>query len=185
MFTLLRLTAEERRWNDYYPTRKPDGSVRLGVLLRRYAQTVSLSSAQPTAVLTHFTSRRSRVWCVTWSGDVYGLRVKLRDSTGESYLVDSCHLPTLSGVSPHSPLSVLPILPPYPAAIVPGDAALQSPPRWQWLIEPNIVLPGLKQLLFEYSLENTSDPALAAGGAYRVTQVVHAWEFPGYQGGAM
>ena len=176
MHPLLRLTPEEKVWNDYYTK----GS-RLGVLDRAYPATVKLSGSNPTAVAIFQTARRSRVWSVTWAGDVFAARVVLTDSTGERYTVDPCHIPLLSGHSPLSTRTVSTSLPSYPLPPF-ATAALHTPPQWRFLLEPNIVLPGVKQLRFEYDLENRTDPALQLGTEYTIYQVVHVWEFPGFRG---
>lgn len=183
MLQRLQLTAEERKWNSYYTTRNPDGSYRLGVQPRHYTQTKFLSLASPQASTIHFASKRARVWCITWSGDVYGLRVQPQTSTGELFCDEPTHIPLLMGCSPHSTATVSAQVPPYPSLVAPGDIAVHQETRWWWILEPNLVLPGDKQLILNYSLENPTDPALAQGGQYKIVQVVHQWEFPGYQGG--
>jgi len=185
MFSLLRLTAEEKRWCGYYTTRNADGSIKPGVIQRRYTQDLTLSAATPTDTRTVLATRRARVSKITWSGDVYAARVKVRDSVGESYTVDPLHIPLLAGVSPHSTLTVSPQIPPYPDELVAGDIAVHQGPRWVWLIEPNIVLPGKIALFLDYSLENPNDPNLIDGRTYIIQQCVEQWEFPGFQGGAM
>lgn len=176
---LLRLTEEERKWNSYYGRAggKP------GVIQRVYPASVILSSSQPTASVVFRTSRRCRVYGITWSGDTNALRVAISSATGEQYTDGPCHIPLLSGHSPHSTLDVVPFLPPWPNGTN-TDYALRAPPAWDFEIEPNWTLPANKQLQFDYTLENPQDPALTGQDAisYEVEHVVCVWEFPGWKG---
>ena len=180
MTPLLGLTRQEREWNDYYTS-----GARRGVILRRYPATVTVSAQGSRQLVSHQVSRRSRIYSVTWTGDVFALRVNMYLSTGEQLTVGPLHIPLLSGHDPASTRSLHPVLrPPYPArtpAVVSGP---QSQAAWVYTIEPNIVLPGSAQVLFEYTPENP------AGGFppspynfFRIQQVVHSWEFPGFEGG--
>jgi hypothetical protein len=108
------------------------------------------------------------------------MRVYIARSDGEQLTTAPAHIPLLSGHSPHSTLSRLPAEGAYPAP--PVASALQTPPAWEYRIEPNLIVPAGTQLQFEYSLEDPADAVLAAGGSLRVQQVVHVWEFPGWGG---
>ena len=185
---LLNLTDDEKRWNDYYdnPT---DG--RRGVIVRRYPADIVLDGTRRLAVVNQSTPRRARVYCVTWSGDVQALKVSIKLSTGEQLTPGGpVHLPLLCGAVPWSTLSVNaflipPVWPTYDP-LAPAPAA-QLPPAFAWVIEPNVVLDGNAQLIFSYELENPNYPipVLSTGqpNAFNVQQVVHQWEFPGYEGG--
>lgn len=183
---LLNLTEDERKWNDYYDS--PDG--RRGVLVRRYPQTVLLDGTRRTATVNQSTPRRARVYAVTWSGDVQALRVAIKLSTGEQLTMGPCHLPLLCGASPLSTLSVNAniISPVWPAfSQAQPNLAAQLPHAFAWIIEPNTVLDGNAQMIFTYDLENPDYPIPLSGPGvtgFQVQQVVHQWEFPGYEGGA-
>lgn len=173
MFQKLRLTEYEKRWNDYYDT----GGKR-GVLLRRYPYQFNMDSSTRSVTVYHQSARRSRVHMVTWAGDVNAITVDISTSTGESYTVDPVHLPILAGSNVLSTACVSSNLPGYPS---PFNVRAQS--MFAWIVEPNIVLPGVKQLLFKFGLENpldTTDP----DAPYLIAMVVHQWEFPGFEGGA-
>lgn len=172
----LRLTPHEQTWNSLY-----DNGTKRGVLLRRYSNSVQLSTSQKLATAIFQTSRRSRVFMVTWTGDVAGAKVQIKASTGEDYIVSPAHIPLLSGHGVTSRRSVSTNIAAYPTGTT---YALQPPPAWNFQIEPNIVLPGSKQLFFEYSLENPDDSVPTPSSPYLITQVVHTWEFPGYEGSA-
>lgn len=182
MTPLLNLTQYERRWNDYYTS-----GAKRGVILRRYPATVTLSAQQQRQTVSHQVPRRSRVYSITWTGDVFALKVSLVLSTGEKLTVDPVHIPLLSGHDTASTRSLHPVLKPaWPARTPVILTAPQSAAAWVWVIEPNVVLPGNAQLLCEYTLENTSSNAVfppAPYNFYRVQQCIHQWEFPGFEGG--
>jgi len=180
---VLRLTPEELRWNDYYDM--PDG--RRGVLARALSKTITLDAAHPSASTFTVSSRRSRVYAITWSGDVTAARVNVQSGSGEQYLgVGSfCHIPLLCGGCPHSTLdqgAPFPAL--YPSKAASATAVSHAARPFLLELEPNIVLPGAKQLQFSYTLENATDPSI--GGqtptAYTIEMVVHVWEFPKWRG---
>lgn len=176
MEPMLRLTEEERQWNDYQDT-----PGKRGVIPVRYPGLVTLTPTQRTAIVALDHTRRSRVYKFTWSGDVAAMRVRIYDSRGQALTIDSCHIPSLSG---HTPLSTLSTIGGNYPDNVATPFALQMRPAWEFVIDPNLVLPGGVQLLAEYTLENPADPTLAKAINLRVQQVVHCWEFPGFDGGA-
>lgn len=181
MHPFLRLTAEEREYNDLYDM--PDG--RRGVLERRYQYNVRLTATQPNPGVSHRSSRRSRIFQLTFSGYIQGVAFQFKEATGELYIQDPVHLPLLNGASPRDPSSVHPTL--VPAAfpqIANAPFSVYASRVWPYIIDPNVVLPGSQelQLLFSPILQN--DPVLSGDG-YNVGVTVHAWEFPGFQGGAV
>lgn len=184
---LLNLTDDEKRFNDYYDN--ADG--RRGVLVRRYPRDVVLDGTRRLAVVNQSTPRRARVYCVTWSGDVQAMKVSIKLSTGEQLTMGPVHLPLLCGAVPWSTLSInATVMPPtWPVWDTQSPApAAQLPPAFAWVIEPNVVLDGNAQMIFSYELENANYPipVVQTGqpNAFNVQQVVHQWEFPGYEGGA-
>lgn len=180
---VLRLTEEELRWNDYYDM--PDG--RRGVLARALTKTITLDAAHQAASTFTVSSRRSRVYAITWAGDVTAVRVKVESGSGEQYLgvADFMHIPLLCGGSPHSTLNEgVPFPPFYPSAGKTANAVSHATRQTLLEIEPNIVLPGAKQLQFSYILENPNDPSIVGEDAvtYTIEMVVHLWEFPKWRG---
>lgn len=174
MRSMLRLTEEERKWNSYHDT--ADG--KRGVLQRADVADVVLTSANRRITTRQVTTRRSRVYQITWTGDVYAMRCDIYLSSGEHFTQQPTHIPLLSGHAPHSPASRLPGLAVYPTA----GTSTHAPPAWSLIIEPNLVLPGDVQLQIDYTLEDEDDAVLAEGGTYRVQHVLHRWEFPGFGG---
>lgn len=173
MFQKLRLTEYERKWNDYYDT-----AGKRGVLLRRYPYDFTIDSSTRTVTVYHQAARRSRVFMVTWAGDVNAVTVDISTSTGETYTVDPMHLPLLAGSNALSTACKSALLPSYAS---PFNVRAQS--MYALILEPNIVLPGVKQLLFKYGLEDPLDTTEPTN-PYRIAFVVHQWEFPGFEGGA-
>jgi hypothetical protein len=182
---VLRLTPEELRWNDYYDM--PDG--RRGVLARALTKTITLDAAHLAASTFTVSSRRSRVYAITFSGDVTAAKVNVQSGSGEQYVGvgDFAHIPLLCGGCPHSTLdqgTPFPAL--YPSAPTLGAVPIVPHAARPTLfeIEPNIVLPGAKQLQFNFALENPTDPSIFGENAvvYQIEFVVHLWEFPKWRG---
>lgn len=173
MHPLLRLTREERQYCDYYETQG-----KRGVLERRYPARIVLTSSTPSVTVRHITTRRARVFMVTWAGDTSMMRVEIQNSTGEHVTVGgSVHIPCLSGHSPVSTLSRRTDLA-LPAALYPWDT------RWTFVLEPNVVLEAGQQLTITYYLEDPQDPNIPEEG-WLLKHVVHTWEFPNWEGGIL
>lgn len=182
MHPLLRLTEDERRYNDLYddPT-----TGRRGVIERRYGYTVQLTASNPTPSFAHRSSRRARIFQLTFSGYLQGAKMRIRSAMGESYTQDPLHLPLFCGASCRDPNSVHPTLVPANFPQIANSQFMQNKgPRFAFVIDPNIVLPGSAELYFDFAPQLQNDPVLAGDG-YPVGVIVHAWEFPGYQGGAL
>lgn len=181
MHPVLRLTEEERRYNDYY-----DSGTRRGVLERRYPYTTTLTQTSPNNTIVHRTTRRSRVFMFTFSGDLQGVKFKLRTATGEQFIQDAIHLPALVGASPRDPRSrnfgLVPVN--FPNYNNQNASIWQGQGLYPFIIEPNIVLPGSRDLYLDFTPALRNDPVLGDTG-YSINVIVHVWEFPGFQGGAM
>lgn len=181
MHPWLRLTAEEKRFNDLYDM--PDG--RRGVIERRYQYNVRLTSTNPLPQAIHRSTRRSRVFQLTFSGYLQGAALQFKTATGELYTQEPVHLPLLCGASPRDPSSVHPTLVPAAFPQVANTPFSVSGARlWSYVIDPNIVLPGSQELQFLFSPMLANDPVLSGDG-YNIGLTVHVWEFPGFQGGAV
>lgn len=178
MWPVLRLTEYEKRFNAPHA----EGS-RRAVLPRRYGYEAELSSGNPAATTTHQATRRSRIYAITWSGDVPGAKVSIRRADGEQITVGPVHIPLLSGHTPHSTRTLLKDVGPYPT-IPPANYVLYAKPSWIYLIDPNITVSGGAQLIVEYTLENPVDPAIVGGATFVINHTLHVWEFPGFEGGA-
>lgn len=179
----IKLTKEEEKWCSY---RGENGLP--PVKVRKYPYSTTITSAKQTASVPHFTSRRARVFAISWSGDVYGLNVNISTSTGEKLTVNPCHIPLLSGHSPFTTYTRSSLVAGYPATILGAVAPTRVfAPSWMLELDPNLVLPGNVTLQFDYSLQDvslTGDLVLNAGGTYTVSWMVHQVEFPGFEGGA-
>lgn len=182
MHPFLRLTEEERRFNDYYDS--PDG--RRGVIERRYGYQVRLTTQEPTPGFTHRSSRRARIFQLTFSGRVDGARMKIRSATGEQFLQDAVHIPLLCGFTPRDPRSVHPQLVPavYPVIANTPFNVYPTVGFYPYIMDPNIVLSGSQELYFDFAPMLVNDATLGTDG-YNIGVIVHAWEFPGFQGGAL
>jgi len=181
MHPFLRLTEEERKYNELYDM--PDG--RRGVLERRYQYNVRLTAVEPLPLVLHRSSRRSRIFQLTFSGFSQGAALQIKSADGELYTQDPVHLPLLCGASMRDPTSVHPALVPvgFPAQI--NTPYATYPARlWPYIIDPNIILPGSRELQLQFSPQLQNDPILSTDG-YNIGITVHAWEFPGFQGGAV
>lgn len=180
-----KLTEEEQGWNSY---RGENGLP--PIKLRRYPYTFSVSSINQSVSIPHFTSRRARVFAITWTGDVSAFKVSIATSTGEKLTVNPCHIPLLCGHSIFSTYTRLAVAVAagYPAGVLGAVAPANSEqPGWVLTLDPNFVLPGNVALQFDYILEDrspTGDLVLNAAGTYTVNHMVHQWEFPGFQGGS-
>lgn len=182
MHPQLRLTEEEKRYNDYY-----DSPGKRGVIERTYSYSVQLLSTNPQPLVVHTTSRRSRVFQLTFSGYYQGAKVQVKTATGELFINDPLHIPLLVGGAPRDPNSrnpgLIPAQMPRPE-LGQGNAAKSRALTWPYLFEPNIVLPGSRELQIQFSPARPNDPILSQGG-YVVGVTVWVWEFPGFQGGAI
>lgn len=186
MNPLLNLTSEERRWNDYYTT-----GGRRGVTTRRFGGRVRLDAQSTTGQVVMQSPRRSRVYSITWAGDVHAMRVRLYLATGEQLTVQPMHIPLLSGQGTYSPETLNPVFyPPYPSSAPsppnPGAIAPELGPAWVFVIEPNVVLPGNMQLIAEYDLADQTSTATfppAPRDFYEVSTIFHCYQFPGFENG--
>ncbi len=176
---LLELTTHEKKWNAHYDT----GGKR-GVILRRYSGFTTLSTVVKQASIPFVTPRRCRIFGITWAGDVAGITVDIHTTTGERLTMGPTHIPALSGQCQTSRLTVSTFLAPYPSRTLTTFAG-ESPPGWNLILEPNFVLPGSKSLVFDYALENPTDTVPVPATPFLITQVLHVWEFPGFEGGAI
>lgn len=177
-----KLTKEEQKWCSY---RGENGLP--PVKTRRYPYQFTISSIGQSVSVPHFTSRRSRVFAITWTGDVSAFKVSIATSTGEKLTVNPCHIPLLCG---HSIFSTYRrgLVSGYPATVLGATPPASSMKAgWVMTLNPNFVLPGNVALQFDYTLEDvspTGDLVLTNQGSYTVSHMVHQWEFPGFQGGS-
>lgn len=176
---LLQLTADEQRWNAHYDT-----PGRRGVKLLRYPYELTLTAAARAFTVRHTSTRRARVWGLSFAGDFAGATIHVRKTSAETVTQGPTHIPLLCGGPSHDPYSRLPNLAGYPtAANVVGFATAHAPAGPGWYLNPNVVLAADTELAFDFGLADPADVALFQGGAtYRISLIVHTWEFPGFGG---
>lgn len=177
----LKLTEYEKQWNNYYSS--PDG--RRGVLSRRHSGTARLDGGKLRDVITFNAVRRSRLYKITFAGDVWALKIQCRLGTGAAFQLEPVHIPLLCGASSYSTLLLHPTIygPDYPSqGIVAENSVPQVSRPWAWVLDPNIVIPNAQGLVCEISLENV-DAGIPEGGFYALEMVFHHWQFPGFEGG--
>jgi hypothetical protein len=176
----LNLTEDERKWCDYY-----DDGTKRGVLSRRRSGSMRLEGGVLEAPITFSAPRYSRVWGVTFSGDVAALRVLVSLGTGERITQGPLHVPLLCGGTCHSTLLQHPAFynPDYPSQGLVGENVVPQPSRpWVWICDPNLIVPNNQSLLFNFSLENV-DAGIPEGGFFGCELVIHHYQLPGYEGG--
>lgn len=178
MDQVLRLNSEERKSNSIYDTQ--DG--KRGVLSRVYGYEVTLNNNNLAQTIPHRPALRSRMYKLSFSGDIAAFRVSIKRSDGEQVTVGSCHVPLLCGCCPTSTRSVITgYLGAYPVSPA-QDYALQPSQIWTAIFDPNIIIPADQQLVFDWSLENQQDPNVIAGNSVFCAYAVHEYEFPNYRG---
>lgn len=176
----LNLTADERRWVDYYDT----GEKR-GVLSRWQSGRARLEGGVLQTVGTFSAPRYSRVYAISFSGDVQAMRLLVSLGTGERIIQTPLHIPLLCGHAPHSTLLQHPQFfnPLYPSQGAVGENVVPRVTRaWQWVLDPNIIVPNNQSLLLNFSLEN-EEAGIPEGGFFEVEFVLHHYQFPGFEGG--
>lgn len=177
----LRLSSLERRYNDYYTN---ELGLR-GVLSRRHTFRTQLEGGVLQRSDSFNAVRYSRVWAITFSGDVTALKLFLQLGTGGAITAAPVHLPLLSGASSWSPLLDHPVLynPAYPSTgLIPDNYVPQVQEPQNWVIDPNIIVPNAQALLFNFSLED-EDAGIPEGGFFAVEVCVHHFQFPDFEGG--
>jgi len=170
------LTEYERKFVRTYKTPKYPG-----VLKRVYqAQLYTAVSQEPLYTTPRFSdqiqiSRRSRVFCLLFTGDIDAWELQITSASGVLY--------TLS--------DVVNAAPPVVSSMIPGTyynrrAQIGAPPApdntqlqqtsYPLLIEPNWVLLPNETLIFNGAL--TGSAAGEEDQTYLLTIGVHVWEFP-------
>lgn len=176
----LNLTETERRWCDYYDTGK-----RRGVLPRWDGFSVRLEGGKLRDIGTFNAVRYSRVWGISFSGDVTALKVKVSvGGTGAELTQGFCHIPLLCGGSPHSTQLLHPVYYSglYPSgALIADNAVPQASDTWIWTLDPNFIVPNVQGLTFTFELENPN-AGIPENGFFACDVVVHHYQFPGYDG---
>jgi len=196
----LELTEYERKFVRIYRTKD-----RPGVLNRRYKITLNSQEDATRNLPSVITSgqiqiaRRSRVYGLTFSGNLDGWRLNIQNASGTQYTNKSPRGqldPVVSSMVPgmyHNALSLGGLVPPLTGAISPGIGpnfgsvldsgqynSLAGQQPYPLLIEPNWLLMPNETLIFtgtpipvSYSInEETYNPILT------LTICAHVWEFP-------
>ncbi len=175
----LRLTADEAtKWTPYSSPKL----LQKNVIYRAYAGEVILDMTNKEDTETIQISRRSRVFAMTASGDVFNIEMQIYDSVGEQYTmgwvpVSNMILGTAAdfrGFANFQPAFGLPAG--VPVGYVFGAASVAP-----HVFEPNIVLDPNQTLSFKARTMNALT-ALPADPQTNETSllsfVVHVWEFP-------
>jgi hypothetical protein len=175
MFTWpkLELTDWERRYVRPYSqevTLQDGRRVRLpGVLRRVYPRTISnIPLTAPPAAQVQI-ARRSRVFGLTFSGDMSYTRLQITNATGTQFTMPDQRL----GVFPYV-TALLGGTPLMAGSILGPSSALPVSQAAPWLIDPNWVLQPNETLIFNGMWATTE--------SVRVLNIgVHVWEFPGME----
>jgi len=162
MWPRLRLTNEEKAYVQKYADPSKPGR---GVLRRLYAGHLALTGAVRTPTFTFQISRRSRVFGLTFSGDVTRFRVEIITSSGELHTPQPVYLPHLQPGFMQSEQGVAPGATPSWFSVLP------------YIFEPSLVLlPNQTLNLNGFPTDVFQDVD------YRVDMALHVWEFPGMLG---
>lgn len=163
----LRLTKEEEKYvSKYY---SPDS--RNTVKRRIYNGYLALTATARQPTFGFQIARRSRVACITASGDLTQFRLQLQDASGEQYFPDPVSASNIFGG-----FNLLPPSANYAAS--PFTDALGFPCTFApYVFEPNIVLDPNQVL-------NLIGQGVVpyAGTSYRIDVCFHVWEFPAFYG---
>lgn len=191
----LKLTKEEKKWcAKYY---EPGGFP--GVQHRWYPGVLELNEFKRNPIFSFNTARRSRVFALTMAGDLHEFRISLEDVTGEQYTPNPIEPALLLGGDVHDVQSSWADGPPNGNAIEVygwrGGWARSTTPQ-PFIQEPNIVLAPNQTLTVRG--EQTRPPQVITTpeeeqppldiltiAPYRIDLVIHVWEFPGMDGGAL
>ena len=191
----LQLTEfESQHVGHYAGVRKADGRAYPGVFRRAYPLTLTRArniDGEADQLVANFapSGRYTRVFALTFSGDVQYWTLKLRTNPGE-VLFQSSVVSTLvnnqnSGAGTAAP----------PQAAFPG-IAFTAQPVPPLVFEPNVVLPGNANLVFEGDVVPAWDfyaqnppvlppppPPYPSRAVLHI--LVHVWEFPDVLGAMM
>jgi hypothetical protein len=171
-----QLSDYEKRYTTKYPN--PDNNVR-GVLRRFYPANLELTAIQRQPSFQFQTSRRSKVFGITFAGDIEQFAIKLQTATGEQLFSDFMEVALLTGGM---------------VSGLPGNVTgVQSTPF------PNVVFgygPSVNPLIFNPAIELSPNQVLTVYGQaitprgylnitaidFRLDMTLHVWEYPGMPG---
>ncbi len=164
------LTDYEKRFMNKYPN--PNDN-RRGPLRRFYPGLLRLDDEQRLPTFNFTISRRSRVFALSFAGDIAHFRVQLQDATGELFTDGPIYLPHLiPGYSQALPGIINGV---GPQPLVPGLNDI-------YVINPNIELAPNQTLTLSGFETEPRDFIAETQNDYQVDFVIHVWEFPGMPG---
>ena len=175
----LFLTEDESKYVATYATKFPDGTRKPGVLRRSYAGKLVVPTNLPNerqqlSYQFRASGRYTRLFAVTFSGNVDFWRIKLTTTPGE-VLVDEAPVNALLNVPSYAGRSAnLAMNGGNPATVLLQGSGLLY-------FEPNVVLEGTSAIDFEGFLDSSWISSLVqpTDQARAVLNIgVHVWEFP-------
>lgn len=176
MWPRFRLTPDEGKFSSKY---EEPGKSRMPVLRRIYAGELNITPTIRQDSETFQISRRSRLFGLTASGDIYGLKVKISDISGEQYTTDYIALSNLilggNAFDSRSNELFNPLLSPiggYYTGLIGGFYSF-APFIW----EPSITLAPNQTVTIDAQPINPEQ-----AGPLHVDVCFHVWEFPGMPG---
>jgi hypothetical protein len=164
------LTPWERKFMPKYA--EPNDN-RRGPLRRMYPGVLRLDAEERLPVDNLNIARRTRVFALSFAGDIEHFRVRVFDSTGEQYTADTVYVPHLIPGYANSQPGVINGLGPQPVS--PGFNDV-------WVINPNIVLAPNQTLTIAGFETEPRGFAQEEQNDYQIDFTWHVWEFPGMPG---
>ncbi len=155
-----------------------------GVLRRMYKvalNNVAIPDVPPYNDGPHFSqqylaTRRTRVFGLTFFGDVASWFLNIKSLSGETYTKDPCLVSSMTAGTPQDANAAIG----EQLNTFAAGAIVRAVGQYPLMIEPNWVLDQNDGLIFEGSLAANANLNPDAGGSpYRVLVVgIHVWEFP-------
>lgn len=167
----LVLTDYEKRFMQKYAD--PDDN-RRGPLRRMYPGVLRLDADTRLPVQNFNIARRSRVFGISFAGDIEHFRIQITDATGEQYTAVPVYVPHLAPGYAQSLPGVVNGIGPQP--LVGGFNDI-------YIINPNILLQP-NQTLTVSGFETEPRGFIPSEGEFdfQIDFTLHVWEFPGMPG---
>ncbi len=170
----LRLTAEEQQYCGYYANEQGPQDGRPGVLRRMWPVTLSatLVTGETSVLIAQFvpSGRRTRVFAMTFSGDIEWWTLELKTLSGE-ILIQRAPVSTLLNLQTTGGNNAS-----FGFGI--SEATLSRPNNGPLFFDPNIVLTGSQTLTLTGTVE--PDTVSLPGERSVLHTVFHVWEFPAW-----
>ena len=176
MWPRFRLTKEESKYNSKY---EEPGKSKMPVLRRIYAGELNITTTIRQDSETFQISRRSRLFGITASGDIYAMKIKISDISGEQYTTDYIAMSNLilggTAFDPRSNEIFNPLF-----NITPGISTGLVSGYYTWapfIFEPSLVMAPNQTVTVDAQPINPEQE-----GPLHVDLCFHVWEFPGFPG---